>query len=289
MKHFCANLRTIADLAEGGSHQSTLPNHLFLVLVQPGIPFLGVVQILGNARVRFAEVGADIVPTSQSCEIAALHRDGCRLGVVGHLDIEDERNLTRDLGGLPHEGVWTGGEGTALNSEALARVHLPEEANFAVFLREDPDTKKVATRDQWLVEVMARLPSALGTSVLGNGGIDCALVPELIDAQIHATCLLVVSVRLDLVRLGSSQHASLDGLFDEGSLPTRDRDPSPVQGIGFGNIARLRATCGPREGTTWQLERLVTIIEALAKCNLLLRELWARVHEVVVTKGAILF
>ena len=135
---------------------------------------------------------------------------------------------------------------------------------------------------------MARLPGALGSGKLGNRGINCADVAILVDAQIHATCLVVVSVRLDLVRLGSSQHAGLDRLLDEGSLPARDSDPTPMQGIGFGNVVGLGATRWPREGSTWQPQRLVAVIEAFAHCNLLLRELGAWVMEIVESKSAIL-
>ena len=43
------------------------------------------------------------------------------------------------------------GESTALDTEALARLHLQEEANFSVHLREDPDAKKVVAC-AWVVQ-----------------------------------------------------------------------------------------------------------------------------------------
>ena len=49
-----------------------------------------------------------------------------------------------------------------------------------------------------------------------------------------AESFLVVSDRLDLVRLGGSQHASLDGLFDEGNLPTRVVIHRPCRGLVLG-------------------------------------------------------
>ena len=144
------------------------------VLVQPCTPLLGVVQIL-PVRVRFAEVGVDIALASKRCEIAALLRDGCRLRVAGHLVAEDESNLARDLGGLPHEGVWSHVEGTALDMEAFARVHLPSEAYLAVLLKENSDAKKVGPGPS-VAKVVASSPRTLGTNVFGYGGINCALV-----------------------------------------------------------------------------------------------------------------
>jgi len=136
---------------------------------------------------------------------------------------------------------------------------------------------------------MARPPSALRASILGHRGINGALVPELIDAQVHATCLFVVGVRHDFLRLRCTQHATLDGLFDEGLLAARDGDPATMQGIGLGHVARLWQSCWPGERTTWQLEGFVAILKALAHGNLLLGERWAGVRPIVVSQGVVDF
>ena len=52
------------------------------------------------------------------------------------------------------------------------------------------------------MEDLAKLQSAHVTSKLGYTSINCAYSLELLDAQVHATGLVVVCVRLDLLRLG---------------------------------------------------------------------------------------
>merc|ERR1719422_806692 len=99
--------------------------------------------------------------------IAALHGDGLGLWVVGDLDVEDEGELAANLGGLPQDHEAVALEGPALDAEAAARVHLPEEANLAVLLGQHPDAQEVAARDKGLVEIVAGAPGALGTRVLG--------------------------------------------------------------------------------------------------------------------------
>jgi len=48
---------------EGAGHNVALVEHLTLVLIQPRIPLLWVVKVFCSARVRLAEVGADVVAT----------------------------------------------------------------------------------------------------------------------------------------------------------------------------------------------------------------------------------
>ena len=66
-------------------------------------------------------------------------------------------------------------------------LHSHQSGHCPLHRREDPDAKMVAARNTWLMEVMTRLQSALGTSKLGYTGLDYAYSLEQIDAQAHAT------------------------------------------------------------------------------------------------------
>mmetsp|Transcript_80022 Transcript_80022/g.259226 ORF Transcript_80022/g.259226 Transcript_80022/m.259226 type:complete len:310 (-) Transcript_80022:673-1602(-) len=273
--------------AEGRGHNVPLAEHLLLVLLQPPVSLLGVIQVLGKRWVGLAKVGRCVVPASQRGVVAALERDRIGLGVVGHFDVEDERDLASDLRGLAHECVRANGEGTALNAEAAARLHLPEEADLTVLLRQDPDAEQVAAGHEGLVEVVPGLPGALGAGKLGDGGVDGAHVTELVDPQVHAAGLVVVGVRDNLLGLGSAKHSGFDGLLDERNLAAGDGDPTAMEGVGLGHIAWLREASGPRQRAAGKLERLVAVVEALAHRNLLLGQLWARILEVVETECTI--
>mmetsp|Transcript_107279 Transcript_107279/g.335592 ORF Transcript_107279/g.335592 Transcript_107279/m.335592 type:complete len:300 (-) Transcript_107279:655-1554(-) len=267
--------------AEGRGHNVPLAEHLLLVLLQPPVSLLGVIQVLGKRWVGLAKVGRCVVPASQRGVVAALERDRIGLGVVGHFDVEDERDLASDLRGLAHECVRANGEGTALNAEAAARLHLPEEADLTVLLRQDPDAEQVAAGHEGLVEVVPGLPGALGAGKLGDGGVDGAHVTELVDPQVHAAGLVVVGVRDNLLGLGSAKHSGFDGLLDERNLAAGDGDPTAVKGVGLGHVAWLREASGPRQRAAGELERLVAVVEALAHGHLLLGQLRAGLLEIV--------
>mmetsp|Transcript_64251 Transcript_64251/g.193928 ORF Transcript_64251/g.193928 Transcript_64251/m.193928 type:complete len:340 (+) Transcript_64251:236-1255(+) len=271
----------VAALREGGPNDGALFQHLLLVLVQPGVPLDRVVQVLGFARVGITQAVGDIIQAGQGGVVAALEGDGLGLWVVGHLDVEDKGNLARNLGGLAHDHQAIALERAALDAEAAARLHLPEEADLTVLLRQDPDAEQVAAGHEGLVEVVPGLPGALGAGKLGDGGVDGAHVTELVDPQVHAAGLVVVCVRNNLVGLSSAEHAGFDGLFDERSLAAGDGDPTAMEGVGLGHIAWLREASGPRQRAAGKLERLVAVVEALAHGHLLLGQLRAGLLEIV--------
>jgi len=66
----------LADI--GKSHADLVPlvEHGFLVCVEPGVPLLGVVQVLSSAGVWPAQVVRGIVLPSQRRVVAALDGDG---------------------------------------------------------------------------------------------------------------------------------------------------------------------------------------------------------------------
>merc|ERR1719158_255620 len=269
-------------------HKAPLANHLLLVLVEPRVSLVWVIQVFGRAWVRLAQVGADIVTACQGCVVTALHWDRLRLRVIRHLYVENKRDCAIDLCCLAQEGVGADWEGAALITETPAGLHLPEEANLAILFRKHPDTEKVSTRDKRFIEVMAGSPSALGSCILGHRGINSALVTELVDAQEHTARLFMVGICGDLVCFGGAQHSGLDGFLDECSLTTRNSDPSTVQRIGLGHITRLRQASRPRQRAARQLEGLVTVIKSLTHCHLPLGELRARIMEIIVTKCAVI-
>jgi len=210
----------VAYLRKRTAHLVALIQHGILVRVEPSIPFLRKVQVLGECGVRLSQIGRGFVHSSQCCVIAALQWDGLGARVIRNLHIKDEGNLAVDLCGLAKEHVWTNGVGAALNTETSTRLHLPEETNFPVLLWQDPHPKQIAARHQGLVEIMARLPCALGTRELGNRGVHGANIRVLIDTQVHTSSLVVVGISLNLVCLRGPQHARLDGFLDEGNLST---------------------------------------------------------------------
>merc|ERR1740123_6989 len=61
---------------EGAGHDVALVEHLLLVLVQPRVPLLGVIEVLCRARIGLAKVGADVVAACQGSVVAALDRNG---------------------------------------------------------------------------------------------------------------------------------------------------------------------------------------------------------------------
>mmetsp|Transcript_64252 Transcript_64252/g.193931 ORF Transcript_64252/g.193931 Transcript_64252/m.193931 type:complete len:345 (+) Transcript_64252:219-1253(+) len=271
----------LTDLGECLGNLFTLVQHGTLVGVEPTVPLRGSIQISGSALVRFPKVVRRVVLASQGRVVAALERNRLRAGVVGHLDVEDKGNLARNLGGLAHDHQAIALERAALDAEAAARLHLPEEADLTVLLRQDPDAEQVAAGHEGLVEVVPGLPGALGAGKLGDGGVDGAHVTELVDPQVHAAGLVVVCVRNNLVGLSSAEHAGFDGLFDERSLAAGDGDPTAMEGVGLGHIAWLREASGPRQRAAGKLERLVAVVEALAHGHLLLGQLRAGLLEIV--------
>mmetsp|Transcript_4127 Transcript_4127/g.12873 ORF Transcript_4127/g.12873 Transcript_4127/m.12873 type:complete len:453 (+) Transcript_4127:219-1577(+) len=271
----------LTDLGECLGNLFTLVQHGTLVGVEPTVPLRGSIQISGSALVRFPKVVRRVVLASQGRVVAALERNRLRAGVVGHLDVENVGYLASDLGGLAQEHVRTTREGAALNAEATARLHLPEEADLAVLLRQDPDAEQVSAGHEGLVEVVPGLPGALGAGKLGDGGVDSAHLSVLVDPQVHAAGLVVVGVRDNLLGLGSAKHSGFDGLLDERNLAAGDGDPTAVKGVGLGHVAWLREAGRPRQRAAGQLERLVAVVEALAQLDLLLGQLWARLGEVL--------
>mmetsp|Transcript_16217 Transcript_16217/g.44065 ORF Transcript_16217/g.44065 Transcript_16217/m.44065 type:complete len:229 (+) Transcript_16217:538-1224(+) len=197
----------LADVGKDRADLLSLVEHGRLVGVEPSVPRLRVVKVLGSARIRIAQVVRDIVLASQCRVVAALDGDGLRAWVAVHLHVEHKGDLSGNLRGLAQEHVWADRVGAALDAEALARLHLPEEADLPVLLGEHPDAEQVAAGHEGLVEVVAGPPGALGARVLGDGGVDGALVSELVDPEVHAAGLHVIRVRHDLVGLGLAEHA----------------------------------------------------------------------------------
>merc|ERR1711876_30512 len=158
----------ITNVRKSCIHDAPLFFHFCLVLVHPGVSLDREIQILGCAWVRPAQIVWGVVMACEGCEIAALQWDNLRFGVIGHFDIEDKRKFAAYFGCLPHDHQTISFESATLDAEAPSRIHLPEETNLPVLLRQHPDSEQIAARHQRLVEVMARLPGALGTSILGN-------------------------------------------------------------------------------------------------------------------------
>jgi len=274
-------------MSKGTADHVALLQHLRLVLFQPRVPLHRKVQVLGSARVWVAQVVRHVVVTCKSREVAALHGDDLRLGIVGHLDIEHEGDLASDLGGLAQEHEAVALECAAFYAEALAGVHLPEEADLPVLLRKHPDAEQVAARHEGFIEVVARPPGTLGAGVLGHGGIDSAGVAALVDPEVHAARLLVVGVCHDLARLCCPQHATFYRLLDELFLAARKSDPPSVERVRLGHVARSGAASRPWEWAAGELQGLVSVVETLAQLDLPLGQLRARVREVVVAQGPV--
>mmetsp|Transcript_70857 Transcript_70857/g.136674 ORF Transcript_70857/g.136674 Transcript_70857/m.136674 type:complete len:527 (+) Transcript_70857:134-1714(+) len=266
-----------------------LDRHLILVLVQPSIPFLWVVKIFGSAWIWFPKIRADIVAPCQSCVVSALQGNRGRFWVIRHFDIKDERNLASHFGGLTQESECASLESAALQTETLARIHLPEKSNLPILLRKHPNSEQIATRHERLIEIVARSPCALCSRILRHGSIHCACISKLIDAQIHASSLLMVSVGLYLVRLSCAKHTCFDRLFDEGRLPTCNCDPTPMQGVSLWYIARLRSAGRPWQWATRKCLGLVAIVKSLALGSLRWCQLWVWIAEIVVAQGAVCF
>mmetsp|Transcript_39013 Transcript_39013/g.112634 ORF Transcript_39013/g.112634 Transcript_39013/m.112634 type:complete len:353 (-) Transcript_39013:646-1704(-) len=278
----------LTAMSEGTADHVALLDHLRLVLVQPSVPLHREIEVLGSARVRVAQVVRCVVVTGKGRVVTALYRDNLRLWIIGHLDVKYKGDLACNLRGLAQNHQAIALEGAALDAEALARVHLPEEADLPVLLREHPHAEQIAARNERLIEVMARPPGSLSTCILSNGGINGARVSTLVDPEVHSTGLLMVSVCHDLACLCRAEHSSVNRRLDELLLPARDGDPSPVERVRLGHVARMGTTSWPWEWTTGELQSLVSIVEALAKLNLPLSQLRARVREVVVTKCLVL-
>mmetsp|Transcript_19362 Transcript_19362/g.28938 ORF Transcript_19362/g.28938 Transcript_19362/m.28938 type:complete len:300 (+) Transcript_19362:636-1535(+) len=235
----------LTAMSEGTADHVALLDHLRLVLVQPSVPLHREIEVLGSARVRVAQVVRCVVVTGKGRVVTALYRDNLRLWIIGDLDVKYKGDLACNLRGLAQNHQAIALEGAALDAEALARVHLPEEADLPVLLREHPHAEQIAARNERLIEVMARPPGALGACVFGDGGVDGALVSELADPEVHATGLLVVSVGQDLFGFRSPKHPRLDSLLDEGSLTARDGNPTPSERIRLGHIIGVRASSRP--------------------------------------------